>query len=657
MTRSGKSSRDDQLNVSTRKAWAPKDGDGAEGLDFAEYKYFNPTEKAVEKLLKFLTPAMISEGEATKHFPRRVRLSDSAMGVVITIGVTIAKSRDYWPLNFNAAGYAIAEPALRHFGHAFKVNGSYAEFGKDENSCYLLAGEAHVPPNSTVILISRPSSKQKRGYAPSLKSDSPALQANPSPHETPHTPSKAPKALKAKPDETPHTASKALKALKPKPDETSESSGAQQASKEIISPAAKKLKTQATPKNIEAKVTSQNLAKIAQQGLAKVHDASKPIHSPQERLKYISSGFPYYTGEGTTLPSLEGIRHPGNRQSEAHIPSRPESSLRPTLASLEDIRHLEDRQSGARTPLHSESSLRNPTLSGLKDIRHLEDRQSEAYTPSRPGSSFHRPTFTSFAGEDSPNLDEAGHPISTGFEEEIDLRNYHISSATGAGLQGHGYYIDPTSDTAPTVMSTSKAPEKAIHANSAIGTGLQGHSYYIDPTGDTAPTDMSASKAPGKAIPLLSPSPPPKGKGKGVATMNDVLEELRDTNIALVEAMRGHTKAVTTAERLDAITVSQSEGLRAAARMIKLLKSRNPQLTKEEEQSVLSTYDSIKTSFNTGAGIRDGLREDLTDLADAGRIFEHDDQLGTPQSTSEWAQGAMEAENISEWYAGQEWTR
>ena len=624
MTRSGKSSRDEQLNVLTRKAWAPKDGDGAEGLDFAEYKYFNPTEKAVEKLLKFLTPAMILEGDATKHFPRRVRLSDSAMGVVITIGVTIAKSRDYWPLNFNAAGYAIAEPALRHFGHAFKVNGSYAEFGKDENSCYLLAGEAHVPPNSTVILISRPSSKQKRGYAPSLKSDSPALQANPSARETPHTPSKAPKALKAKPDETPHAPSKALKALKAKPDETSESSGAQQASEEIISPATKKLKTQATPKNIEAKVTSQNLAKIAQQGLAKVHDASKPIHSPQERLKYLSSGFPYYTGEGTILPSLEGIRHPGNRQSEAHIPSRPESSLRPTLANLEGI-GVEDRQSGTRTPLHSESSLRNPLLLGLKIIRHLEDCQSEAYTPSRPGSSFHRPMFISFTGEDSPNLDEAGQPIRTGFEEEIDLRNYRINSATGAGLQGHDYYIAPTSDTAPTVISASKAPEKAIHANSAIGTGLPGHSYYVDPTGDTAPTDMSASKAPGKAIPLLSPSSPPKGKGKGVATMKDVLEELRDINIALGEAIRGHTNAVTTAERLDAITISQSEGLRAAARMIKLLKSRNPQLTKEEEQSVLSTYESIKTSFNTGAGIRDGLREDLTNLADAGRIFEHDD--------------------------------
>ena len=58
------------------------------------------------------------------------------MGVVIFIGVTIAKSRDYWPLNFEVAGYAIAEPALAHFGHSFKVDGSYVEFGQDENSTY-----------------------------------------------------------------------------------------------------------------------------------------------------------------------------------------------------------------------------------------------------------------------------------------------------------------------------------------------------------------------------------------------------------------------------------------------------------------------------------------------------------------------------------------
>lgn len=31
--------------------------------------------------------------------------------------------------------------------------------------------------------------------------------------------------------------------------------------------------------------------------------------------------------------------------------------------------------------------------------------------------------------------------------------------------------------------------------------------------------------------------------------------------------------------------------------------------------------------------IRDGLREDLAEHADASRIFEHDDQLGTPTTT------------------------
>ena len=42
------------------------------------------------------------------------------MGVVITLGVPITKSRDYWPLNFNATGYAIGEPPLVNMGHPFK---------------------------------------------------------------------------------------------------------------------------------------------------------------------------------------------------------------------------------------------------------------------------------------------------------------------------------------------------------------------------------------------------------------------------------------------------------------------------------------------------------------------------------------------------------
>ena len=87
-----------------------------------------------------LTPQKISEGEAAKTFPSRVGLSDSAMGVVISIGVTITKSEDYWPLNFNAAGYAMVEPPLVHLGHPFKIGNAYATFRRNEESAYLSSG-------------------------------------------------------------------------------------------------------------------------------------------------------------------------------------------------------------------------------------------------------------------------------------------------------------------------------------------------------------------------------------------------------------------------------------------------------------------------------------------------------------------------------------
>ena len=43
--------------------------------------------------MKTLTPEKLAGGSSSKVFPRRVRLSDGAMGVVVTIGVAISKSR------------------------------------------------------------------------------------------------------------------------------------------------------------------------------------------------------------------------------------------------------------------------------------------------------------------------------------------------------------------------------------------------------------------------------------------------------------------------------------------------------------------------------------------------------------------------------------
>ena len=47
--------------------------------------------------------------------------TDAAIRVVISIGVPIAKFRDFWSLNSFVSGYAIAEPRLAHFGLRFFV--------------------------------------------------------------------------------------------------------------------------------------------------------------------------------------------------------------------------------------------------------------------------------------------------------------------------------------------------------------------------------------------------------------------------------------------------------------------------------------------------------------------------------------------------------
>ena len=71
----------------------------------------------------------------------------------------------------------------------------------------------------------------------------------------------------------------------------------------------------------------------------------------------------------------------------------------------------------------------------------------------------------------------------------------------------------------------------------------------------------------------------------------------------------------------------------------------------------INDYNAIRTSFSSGTGIRDNLRENLAEHADADRIFEHAEQLETPATTRKWAKEAseaMEVEEVRAWYSGQE---
>ena len=61
MNRSGKPTRQLQLNRTDRHLWTSKNGDGTEGLDYADYLVFDPSQKTVEQLVATLTSDKIVE--------------------------------------------------------------------------------------------------------------------------------------------------------------------------------------------------------------------------------------------------------------------------------------------------------------------------------------------------------------------------------------------------------------------------------------------------------------------------------------------------------------------------------------------------------------------------------------------------------------------
>ena len=54
---------------------------------------------------------------------------------------------------------------------------------------------------------------------------------------------------------------------------------------------------------------------------------------------------------------------------------------------------------------------------------------------------------------------------------------------------------------------------------------------------------------------------------KGILMIVDIEMELRETKMALTEAANAHTKAVLTAESLDALVLSQPTSLRATVKI------------------------------------------------------------------------------------------
>ena len=605
MTRSGRSNRADQLNRDDRAIWKAENGDGDENADFEDYRYFNPTSKQAEKLLSSLTPKKIDNGEATKIFPRRVRLSDSAMGVVVYIGVTINKSRDYWPLNFNGSGYPIAEPRLCHLGHPFIIKGAMGQIGKDESTMYILSGLTKID-GYEIVTVTRPRSRPRAALseAGTNSSDHQAREASQPPAHTHRAP-----------EVGDHSASKGEAPLAPVP-------------LQRLTPAARKawLDLARTPKRQKTNSDAQRSPTL--------EELTGPF-TKEPVIQQDSKGHFYIDEEGNRRIIL--LPNPGQ-------------TLEVASTNTANKHGLLDLSDDSPTPKSAFSFARHGAPSLQEDsqgyfFRNREgDRRPVRWNPG-PSSPLEdlreRDTLnTTTLGTAQPLPTDLGAPQSTPwsgapkYDFQEDLHTYTSGPFAGATtyspdvealLMQHGYKTK-TTDT------------------------------QVRPVQDQS--IMSASNAPGRAIAGLSPTPPPKGKS--AATMDDLVHDLQETTRALNEAVQGHTRAVSTAERLDAITLTQSEDLRAATKLIRQLLAKNPRLSDEERKQIAQDYQGIKSSFGRCAAVRDGLRGRIADDADSERIFEHETNLDTPNSTTQWAADAAEAlqtEDVQGWYARQDWKR
>ena len=87
-------------------------------------------------------------------------------------------------------------------------------------------------------------------------------------------------------------------------------------------------------------------------------------------------------------------------------------------------------------------------------------------------------------------------------------------------------------------------------------------------------------------------------------------KELETITILLKNAMGYHVRAITAAERLDAVALSQADGLNKSAKLIKFLDGKVV-LNREDKVSVSKVYQQVKDTLNAGASVRDDVRENL----------------------------------------------
>ncbi|KAM0798517.1 hypothetical protein BDR22DRAFT_891311 [Usnea florida] len=174
------------INITGRKPWKPVDGNGSENDDYKIWKFWNPTMTEVQRLLETTTVAQLNANEITDKFPKRVKLSDSAIGLVIRIGVPISRCSQWWPLDLNAAGVVLGQPTRDNIGHAHRVGNDIAQVGRARGHSYTLCGNNNPfdPTKNSTYVIQRPSAKATRKTSttiPTTSSPTSAQTTTPTP--------------------------------------------------------------------------------------------------------------------------------------------------------------------------------------------------------------------------------------------------------------------------------------------------------------------------------------------------------------------------------------------------------------------------------------------------------------------------------------------
>ncbi|KAL9028889.1 MAG: hypothetical protein Q9196_002810 [Gyalolechia fulgens] len=137
-------------NMNTqRELWNAAFGDGTPG-DFEQWYLWDPTPQEADQLVahfqtNHIRPSDIDKGKVGHMVPRYVRLSDSAIGVVVKSQAPATQLGEYWPLDFTTVGKP--RDKRESFGHAWMSHGRITSFKGTElrGSLDDHPGNEHLP--------------------------------------------------------------------------------------------------------------------------------------------------------------------------------------------------------------------------------------------------------------------------------------------------------------------------------------------------------------------------------------------------------------------------------------------------------------------------------------------------------------------------------